>query len=107
MYKRPVHKILLQRLQEPKKFIQVVMGPRQVGKTTLVRQVLEDANIPFHFAAADAVPASSGSWLEQQWQIGRIKAKQVPVVFKQECSSVLANNSEISRVPDHSFSTGR
>ena len=30
------------RLQEPRRFLQVVAGPRQVGKTTLVRQSLAE-----------------------------------------------------------------
>ena len=32
---------MLARLVEPRRFIQVIAGPRQVGKTTLARQVLE------------------------------------------------------------------
>jgi len=32
---------LVARLKEPRRFLQVVAGPRQVGKTTLVRQALE------------------------------------------------------------------
>lgn len=32
---------LLSRVHEPRRFIQVLAGPRQVGKTTLARQVME------------------------------------------------------------------
>ena len=35
MYERPILKNLLDRLAEPRRFIQVLAGPRQVGKTTL------------------------------------------------------------------------
>jgi hypothetical protein len=44
---------LATRLAEPRRFIQVVAGPRQVGKTTLVQQVTSDANMPVRFASAD------------------------------------------------------
>lgn len=42
MYKRAEYQTIKERLEEPRKFIQVVMGPRQVGKSTVVRQVLKD-----------------------------------------------------------------
>ncbi len=42
---------LRQRLDESPTFIIVVAGPRQIGKSTLVRQVL--AGRPAHFVAAD------------------------------------------------------
>ena len=40
-YQRPQFQTLFSRLAEPRRFIQVVAGPRQVGKTTLVQQVCE------------------------------------------------------------------
>lgn len=41
MIRRSIHDVLLRRLREPRRFIQVLAGPRQVGKTTLARQVME------------------------------------------------------------------
>ena len=46
-------RVLAARLAEPRRFIQVVAGPRQVGKTTLVRQVLAAAALPSRSASAD------------------------------------------------------
>ena len=40
-YQRPQFAILSSRIDETRRFIQVVTGPRQVGKTTLVQQVCE------------------------------------------------------------------
>ena len=37
---------LKERLLEPRKFMQVLAGPRQVGKSTLVDQVLAQVSIP-------------------------------------------------------------
>ncbi len=76
MYKRPAFKTLLTRLKEPKRFIQVLAGPRQVGKTTLIRQVMESLNIPSHYASADDPALKGPIWIEQQWEIGRLKTKK-------------------------------
>ena len=36
-------------MKEPRKFIQAVMGARQIGKSTVVKQVLQDLDMPYHF----------------------------------------------------------
>ena len=68
MYKRPEYQIIKNRLEEPRKFIQVVMGARQIGKSTVVRQVLNDIDLPYQFYSADNVPASNGGWLSNCWE---------------------------------------
>ncbi|MEX0723901.1 MAG: ATP-binding protein [Gracilimonas sp.] len=62
--------------EEPRRFMQVLYGPRQVGKTTLVQQFLEQTDLVYHFASADAVPAANNSWIAQQWETARIKYHQ-------------------------------
>ena len=59
---------LAQRLREPKPLIQVLTGPRQVGKTTGVRQLLQRTQTPFHYANADDLLVSDRNWLLEQWQ---------------------------------------
>lgn len=73
MFQRIHLQSLISRTEEPRLFIQVLIGPRQVGKTTLVLQLLENSKIPNHFVSADAVPASNSTWLELQWQTARSK----------------------------------
>ena len=73
MQVRPVFKTLLQRLKEPRKFIQVLLGPRQVGKTTLALQVAEAIEKPCHYISADLATLQDLSWIEQQWEIARLK----------------------------------
>ena len=73
MYKRKVNKRLLSRLMEQRRFIQALAGPRQVGKTTSVLQVMEDLRIPFHYASADRPTLQGPVWIEQQWELGRLK----------------------------------
>jgi hypothetical protein len=76
MIERSHLQTLANRLQEPRRFIQVLVGPRQVGKTTLIIQLLKKGRWPSHFISADAVAASNTSWLEQQWEIARLKMEQ-------------------------------
>lgn len=71
MYKRSEFQIIKRRLEEPRKFIQVVMGPRQVGKSTIVKQVLAEIDIPYQLYSADAVPASNRSWIADCWAAAR------------------------------------
>ena len=72
MFQRLYFQALLKRVEEPRTYIQVLMGPRQVGKTTLVSQLTEVIKMPSAFVSADAVPASNKVWLEQQWEIARL-----------------------------------
>ncbi len=74
-YQRPVLKTILRRLKEPRKFIQIIIGPRQVGKTTLIRQALEVFGEDAHYAAADAPAPRDPTWLEAQWDIARLRAR--------------------------------
>ena len=64
------------RIKESRRFIQVLSGPRQVGKTTMVLYLLERLNFPYLFAVADAVPNSNPFWIEQQWEAARQQWKQ-------------------------------
>lgn len=73
MYKRPIYQTLLKRLRESRRFIQVLAGPRQVGKTVLARQVMENIAIPSHYASADEPTLRDRTWLEQQWDLLRLK----------------------------------
>jgi uncharacterized protein len=75
MYQRTLYHTLAERLREPRRFIQVLAGPRQVGKTTTIRQVLENLGIPFHYASADEPFLHSHTWIEQQWEIGKLRTK--------------------------------
>ena len=73
MFERSDLQELKKRMNEPRRFIQVVMGPRQVGKTTMVNQLINQLPIPSMFESADAIAAAGASWLEQIWETARIK----------------------------------
>jgi uncharacterized protein len=76
MFQRIHFQSLTKRLEEPRAFMQVLVGPRQVGKTTLVSQLLVAANTPHYFISADDVPNSNSTWLDQQWEIARQRFRQ-------------------------------
>lgn len=66
-FQRPQFKLLLDRLKEKPKFIQILAGPRQVGKTTLVQQIAATLGDRVLYAAADLPTAPTTQWVEQQW----------------------------------------
>ncbi len=72
-YRRPQFDLLSRRIAEPRRFIQVVAGPRQVGKTTLVQQVCDACGLPAHYASADEPTLRGAEWIAQQWEIARIR----------------------------------
>ena len=75
MYERSYLKQIKSRMEEPRKFIQVILGPRQVGKTTMVNQLLSQLSIPYINESADAIAATNSAWLMQAWETARLKMK--------------------------------
>ncbi len=74
--KRNVFNELSERLKAKTKRIQVLLGPRQVGKTTGIRQVCREYDGEFHYVSADAPHLKSVSWIAEQWEIARFKAQK-------------------------------
>ena len=64
--------LLERRLAEPRRFIQVVAGPRQVGKTTLLHQVVAGSALPARYASADEPTLRGPDWVAQQWDAARL-----------------------------------
>ena len=60
-------------MAEPRRFIQMVAGPRQVGKTTLVQQVCEGVGLPVQYSSADEPTLRGPEWIAQQWEVARLK----------------------------------
>ncbi len=67
-YQRSFVHTLARRFAAERPLIQVLAGPRQVGKTTGVRQLIAQAAWPHHYANADDVLISDRNWLLAQWQ---------------------------------------
>ena len=70
-YIRKQYHTLSERIQEPRRFMQVIAGPRQVGKSTLVAQLLRDVSIPHSIAVADAIKPKDSDWIHRVWEAAR------------------------------------
>ncbi|HEX6297230.1 MAG TPA: ATP-binding protein [Burkholderiales bacterium] len=68
--------MLRKRLAEPRRFVQVITGPRQSGKTTLVRGVGESLGMPVRYASADEPTLRDRGWIEEQWEAAKLEAKE-------------------------------
>ncbi|MBW1878568.1 MAG: ATP-binding protein [Deltaproteobacteria bacterium] len=74
-YTRPLLGTLVERLRESRQTIQVLAGPRQVGKTTLAQQAVQRLAMPAHYASADGPTLRDASWIAQQWDAARFRAR--------------------------------
>ena len=121
-YEREQITTILDRLNEKPRFINIIVGPRQSGKTTLIRQVLDRIGLESRYLAVDepdtqrlpSTPSLSGDstiysmshpshakrnrdqhWLVRQWEIARFEAA------KHENGFVLVFD-EIQKIPNWS-----
>lgn len=78
MFERPCLRTLKNRTLEPRGFIQVVTGPRQVGKTTMVGQLIKQLPFGSLFVSADDVPAADRTWIRNSWSDARLKLALSP-----------------------------
>jgi len=96
-FRRPQARVLAARLAEPRRFIQVVAGPRQVGKSTLVQQVTGDYEGAVHYASADEPTLRGTAWIAQAWDAARLAAREAgrggAVLVLDEVQKVIPNLS--------------
>ena len=71
MFVRPEYQEIKKRLEEPRLFLQVISGPRQVGKSTLIEQVLSNISLPYNSYSADAELNVSQAWISNVWDAAR------------------------------------
>ncbi len=88
---RDFTKKLEERLSEYLNFIQVVIGPRQVGKTTGLQQIVNQWTGSSLFVTADEIITPSADWLGLKWQ----QAKQLG-------DNTLFVVDEVQKIPDWS-----
>ena len=75
VFKRPLFNEVQQLLNHRAPLIQAIVGPRQVGKSTIAEQIAKSFHGPVHFESADSSPPFGSAWIEAQWNIARIKSK--------------------------------
>ncbi len=81
MFTRDLVSQLIKRLNEPRKFIQIITGPRQSGKTTAVLQALKQLKVKIHFISADDPNLVSAEWLRNEWELARAMSKTNEVIL--------------------------
>lgn len=73
MYKRKQLSVLESRMAESRRTIHVVMGPRQVGKSTMIDQFVEHTSVPYSLFSADGVGKTNTDWISEKWYEVRTK----------------------------------
>jgi len=101
-FQRPQAAILAERLAEPRRFLQVVAGPRQVGKSTLVQQVTDQLGLPVRYVSADEPTLRGTDWISQQWEAARLEAagKAGAVLVLDEVQKIPAWSETVKRLWD-------
>ena len=109
-FRRPLFDLLLERVRQPRVFIQVLAGPRQVGKTTLVRQALAATNLPSHYASADDPTLRDRAWIETQWARARLRARdggsQGGLLVLDEAQKITSWSEVVKRLWDEDTAAG-
>ena len=75
MFKRSQFQELKSRISEQRSKIQVISGPRQVGKSTMVKQVLQETDIPYLLVSADNIGHTNKAWIGEMWATARARMK--------------------------------
>ncbi len=101
---RPHAKDLLNRLLEPRQFIQVITGARQVGKSTLISQVASQTGLPCQIASADQPTLRGPEWIEVQWEAARALARRAEphgaLLVLDEVQKILQWSDKVKRLWD-------
>lgn len=85
---------LFRRLEhEQRRAIQVVYGPRQVGKSTLMAQIAQESRKIVHMVSADSIPVTDAYWIRRQWDQIRVR-----LAAESATSSILILD-EIQKIP--------
>ncbi|MFZ5519286.1 MAG: ATP-binding protein [Candidatus Zhuqueibacterota bacterium] len=104
MFKRKIFQTLLNRISDEHRFIQVLAGPRQTGKTTLARQLLEANPCPIHYISADEPSLKDRGWIEQQWETCRFQynnnAKKKTILILDEIQKIPQWSETVKRLWD-------
>ena len=85
MPKIKLYQDLENRFKEGFDLIQVILGPRQVGKTTTVLKILKNQSMSYLYFSAEEKLIIGPDWLDQVWQ----KAEETALEKKDQCLLVI------------------
>ena len=80
-FERSLVSDLEKRLAQSPDLLQVVVGPRQVGKTTAVLALLRRWGGPTRYAAADQFLPVGPEWIRTNWDLARVESGERPVLL--------------------------
>jgi predicted AAA+ superfamily ATPase len=107
-YRRRQAAELARRLGEPRRFIQVVAGPRQAGKSTLVAQAVEGLQVPVRFVSADEPALRGPEWIGAQWEAARLETGPAGAVLViDEVQKAAGWSESVKRLWDEDTRAGR
>lgn len=93
--RQTLYQQLSKSLSDKTNLIQAVIGPRQVGKTTLALQLLEKWNGPKIYDTADQINTPSVEWIRFQWD-------KIRGLYKNIKGKPLLILDEIQKIPNWS-----
>lgn len=109
MFERKIVGEILRLAEISPRRLQIVIGPRQVGKTTAARQAAARSECPCHYASADEALPPGPEWIEAQWNAALRLVAQcgAPVwLILDEIQKVHGWSEEVKRLWD-SDTTGK
>ncbi len=80
-YERPLLRGLIESVRKWDSVFHVMIGPRQVGKTTLAKQLAEQVGFPSLYASADSPLPPGPEWIEAQWRLAELRAAKGGIVL--------------------------
>jgi predicted AAA+ superfamily ATPase len=108
-YRRELTETIKSRMVEPRRFIQVVTGPRQTGKSTALLQALSSQPLLHRMASVDTIFEASGNWLESEWDAARrlvSKEQQAAVLVIDEIQNIPQWSSYVKKLWDEDARSG-
>lgn len=110
MFERSLVKVLLRALGKRSAVFQVIIGPRQVGKTTIAHQALKKLPYPSVYASADSPLPPGPEWIETQWRLAEVelnKSKKPIVLVLDEIQKVRGWGEALKRLWDNARQVGQ
>jgi predicted AAA+ superfamily ATPase len=87
-------------LRDGPPLLQILVGPRQVGKTTAAWDLARCLAWPFVFEAADLAPPPGPEWIETQWQRARALRHRPALLVLDEIQKVPGWSVTVKRLWD-------
>lgn len=105
-YELPIVQKVLSSLCRDKNLIQVIVGPRQVGKSTAAGQIGRKWKGPVFYASADTPVPPAHEWIEHHWEQARRKKTASPLLFLDEIQKVRGWSETVKSMWDEDVRNG-